>query len=220
LHWLNDRKRRIDTEIDELDRQVRGANEDVGAARAEMAELEKVADLPAILYQIDNAESELSGAVHSAIALRAAARIVEEVKAEVEQKNQPSIILAASRIVSAVTTGEWTRLVFDDEQQVLKVVYQDGTTRAAHALSAGATDLLRLAIRIAVADEHAQRHGVALPLLCDDPSGDVDFERTPRIIDTLLHASQIRQVVLFTHDDRTVNLAIKAGAVAVDLGAT
>lgn len=219
LHSLNERKRSVGFEIEEIDRQIAGANEAVGASRSAIADLEETADLPTILFQIDNAESELSEAVQSAIALRAAARIVEEVKAEVEQRNQPSIILAASRIVSAVTSGEWARLIFDDEQQVLKVVYRDGTTRAAHSLSAGATDLLRLAIRIAVADEHAQRHGVALPLLCDDPSGDIDSERTPRIIETLVHASHSRQVVLFTHDERTVDLALKAGAVAVDLGA-
>jgi uncharacterized protein YhaN len=144
--------------------------------------------------------------------------LVDEVKSEVERRNQPTIIRAAGELVSVVTGGEWQGIVVDDDAGVLKVMYRDGTTRAESALSSGARELLRLAVRVAVADAHADQTGVALPLICDDPTGDIDADRTPEIMRILARCAQSRQVILLTHDDNTVNAATAAGAVVVHLG--
>jgi uncharacterized protein YhaN len=209
----------LDREIDSIDDQIRDLQTSLGEMSLEIRQLKQKSDLPSILYRIAQSEAAAQVAAMEAVAMRLAASIVEDVKTEVEQRNQPNIVRAASHIVDEVTSGEWSGLFIDEENKVLKVLYRNGTSRASTALSAGAKDVVRLAIRIAVADEHAQRHGVALPLLCDDPSGDVDSERTPRVIEILKRSAQTRQVFLFTHDERTVELALTAGAKSVDLTA-
>jgi DNA repair exonuclease SbcCD ATPase subunit len=207
----------LQDESEDCDGKIENLQHESGGISREKNDLEEKSDLPLILFKVEQAEMALREAVSEAAALRLAAEFVGEVKADVEQRNQPNIIRVAGELVNEVTKGEWSRLIIDDESGVLKVVYRSGTLRASNSLSTGATDVLRLAVRIAVADEHAQRHGVALPLLCDDPSGGVDSERSPKIIGILQRASVQRQVILFTHDEETVGLAVAAGALAVDL---
>jgi chromosome segregation ATPase len=208
----------LTSDIESLKREITDGKERLGALRHTQRELASRADLPALLFRQAQEEERLAEIVTAGAAQWLAARLVDEVKSEVERRNQPSIIRAAGELVSVVTGGEWQGIVVDDDAGVLKVMYRDGTTRAESALSSGARELLRLAVRVAVADAHADQTGVALPLICDDPTGDIDAGRTPEIMRILARCAQSRQVILLTHDDNTVNAATAAGAVVVHLG--
>ncbi|MFZ9016720.1 MAG: ATP-binding protein, partial [Ilumatobacteraceae bacterium] len=109
--------------------------------------------------------------------------------------------------------------VVDDDRQHFVVVRSDGARFAETQLSAGAMELLRLAVRVAVAESHGSKYGVALPLICDDPTGDIDGVRSPRVWAMLATVARDRQVIVFTHDDGTVELASSVGATTVPMPA-
>ena len=70
-----------------------------------------------------------------------------------------------------------------------------------------------------VADHDAVRKNLRLPLLCDDPLVHLDDQRASQVIPLLAGAADRgHQVLLFTCQQRTVDVARSAGATIVDLG--
>ena len=144
-----------------------------------------------------------------------AEKLVSDVKDEVERANQPAVIKRVSEIAVAITGGAWSGVVVTDEGEI--AVSQEGGWMDQLALSAGARDVLRLCVRMAFAEHHAEKTGVALPLILDDPTSSVDAFRAPRLFDVLADFSHRHQVILMTHDSATVALAIAVGATEVKL---
>ena len=148
-------------------------------------------------------------------ALLVAAKIVLDVKDEVERANQPAVIRRASDLAIAITGGQWTGLAIAEDRQI--AAGQNGLWMDQVSLSAGARDVLRLCVRIAFAEHHAEKTGVALPLILDDPTASVDSSRAPRLFDVLADFSTRHQVILMTHDPVTVEHAMSVGATVVNL---
>ena len=85
-----------------------------------------------------------------------------------------------------------------------------GKGRLDQALSAGARDQLRLALRIAIC-EYLARGGDRLPLLFDDPLATSDEERTLRLLRTLAEAVRSgHQVVVLTCHRAKIDAAREA----------
>lgn len=187
----------------------------VGSLSTELRGLANQDDLPLVQQELEQVEIELSDVSVRGAALLLAARIVLDVKDEVERANQPAVIRRASDLAIAITGGQWTGLAIAEDRQI--AAGQNGLWMDQVSLSAGARDVLRLCIRIAFAEHHAEKTGVALPLILDDPTASVDASRAPRLFEVLAEFSTRHQVILMTHDPVTVEHALSVGAVVVNL---
>jgi uncharacterized protein YhaN len=74
-----------------------------------------------------------------------------------------------------------------------------------------------LALRIAFAQKDAERRGIALPLICDDPLVHFDDERSESAIKLLAEVSKVHQVLLFTCERRTRDIAESLGARVLEI---
>ncbi|MGA1555302.1 MAG: AAA family ATPase [Ilumatobacteraceae bacterium] len=209
----------VEADIEAVDADERLGRDQIAELAADIRALEERSDLPSIEYRLTQATEDLTDAVRRGAAVHFAHRLVTEIKDDFEQRSQPELVRRAGDLVAAATDGEWSGLVVDDDRQHFVVVRSDGARFAETQLSAGAMELLRLAVRVAVAESHGSKYGVALPLICDDPTGDIDGVRSPRVWAMLAAVARDRQVIVFTHDDGTVELASSVGATTVPMPA-
>ena len=77
--------------------------------------------------------------------------------------------------------------------------------------------MLRFSIRLAAAEAHSTKHGIALPLILDDPTSSVDADRRHKMLKVLSGFSSNHQVILLTHESEVSRIAISNGAVQVVL---
>ena len=104
----------------------------------------------------------------------------------------------ASVIFSNFTYGRYRKLDVSSGGEI-KVYPQDGEPFKSNSLSAGTSDQLYIALRIAVADLLAE--DIKLPFLFDDSFVNFDEERLEAAKLILTKISADRQVVLLSHND-------------------
>lgn len=212
---VDERINSLDEQINDLDSTRDRLNIEMGGCRQELNVLNAEDDLPIVKQQLEQARLDCQRCATEGAALFLARKLVADVKDEVEKSSQPELVKRASEISEKITDGFWTGFVIGDNGEIL--VRQDGTWITQEALSAGARDVLRLSIRIAVAQHHADKTGIALPLILDDPTASVDRHRMPRVFSVLADFARTHQVILLTHDPATVVLAVEAGAIEIPM---
>ena len=137
------------------------------------------------------------------------------VKEEVEKSSQPKLVQRASEIASYITGDAWSGFILDDDQRIQ--VRQGGVSIDQDSLSAGSKDVLRLAIRLAVAEMHREKNDIALPIFLDDPTASIDDVRAPRLFEVLKKFSEHHQLIMTTHDVRSSAQAVAVGAVQISM---
>mgnify|MGYP002923170579 FL=1 len=112
------------------------------------------------------------------------------------REGQPEVYLRASRLLSLMTEGRWTRVSLTREG-TLEVADALGRTRQPVHLSLGTCQQLYLALRIALLT-CADNVGRAIPILADDILVNFDEQRRLGAARALVELSEQRQVILFT----------------------
>lgn len=204
----------VEQRLAEIGKRSTSLSEARGSVNNQLEGLRARTDLAATVQAIEQGESEQRRIALEGASWWLAHRLVSDVKLEVETNHQPGLVRRAGEVAEAITAGYWSRLLTDDGRLLVtqqgRQVHQDG-------LSAGGIDILRLAVRLAVAEAHSAKVGVALPLILDDPTASVDSERAPRLFEVLSDLARSHQIILLTHDEHTVRRAIEVGAVGVGL---
>lgn len=131
-----------------------------------------------------------------------AKRMLESAIASWESKSQPEVYRQASRLLSLMTGGRWTKVCMTPEGR-LQVVDSVKTTRDPVHLSLGTCQQLYLALRIALLMT-ADNVGRAIPLLADDILVNFDADRRRGAARALADLAQRRQVILFTCHEEIV----------------
>jgi hypothetical protein len=189
-------------------------SDSVAVDRSRLEALEVNSDLPTFTYAEKQSEIDMAKWATEGAAVLLAKQIVLDVANDVETKNQPGLVKRSSEIASKITEGFWSTLK-SDEGGVR--VLQNGQWITEDALSAGARDVLRFSIRLAAAEAHSTKHGIALPLILDDPTSSVDAKRRPLMLKVLSEFSHHHQVILLTHELEVSQLAVSYGAHQVSL---
>jgi hypothetical protein len=187
-------------------------SDSVAVDRSRLEALEVNSDLPTFTYAEKQSEMDMAKWATEGAAVLLAKKIVLDVANDVEAKNQPSLVKRSSEIASEITDGFWSNLK-SDEGGVR--VLQNGQWITEDALSAGARDVLRFSIRLAAAEAHTTKHGIALPLILDDPTSSVDPKRRPLMLKVLNEFSRNHQVILLTHEPDVSQMAVSLGATQV-----
>ena len=187
-------------------------SDSVAVDRSRLEALEVNSDLPTFTYAEKQSEIDMAKWATEGAAVLLAKQIVLDVANDVETKNQPGLVKRSSEIASKITEGFWSTLK-SDEGGVR--VLQNGQWITEDALSAGARDVLRFSIRLAAAEAHSTKHGIALPLILDDPTSSVDAKRRPLMLKVLNEFSRNHQVILLTHEPDVSQMAVSLGATQV-----
>jgi len=197
--------------------RITDENQGIGRIQKELETLASEDDLPKVAMEVAKHSELVCNAVLYGGAYYLAAKIVQDIKSEVEQKSQPELVKEATVIAKRVTAGDWGALLIPSESPNEMVITQGFERFGQDALSMGAIDALKLCIRLAAARLHAKSTGVALPLILDDPSGSIDANRMSKVLVELQTISKEHQVIVLTHNSKTAEQIANLGGHVVNM---
>lgn len=209
----------LDEEIREKNDRIKDANQTIGRVNNELETLATKDDLPTVAMEVAQHSEGVRRAVLHGGAYYLSAKIIQDIKSEVEQKSQPDLVREATEIAKRVTAGDWQALLIDSESPDEMEITQGDERFGQDALSTGAKDALKLCVRLAAARLHAKSTGVALPLILDDPGGSIDADRMSRVLLELQAMSNEHQVIVLTHKSETAESIRSLGGHVVSMPA-
>ena len=179
-----------------------GLNRRYGELKQELSHAEHLHDFDELklLYQQVRTRQDESAQEYARLLL--ARRMLESAIATWESKSQPEVYRQASRLLSLMTDGRWTKVSLTAEGR-LQVTDAVKTTRDPVQLSLGTCQQLYLSLRIALLMT-ADNVGRDVPILADDILVNFDSTRRAGAARALAELARMRQVVLFTCHEEIV----------------
>jgi DNA repair exonuclease SbcCD ATPase subunit len=174
--------------------------------------------LPGLHLELGRIQEEIEEAERENEALKFAVSVLSDVIEKHEREHQDPVVLSASNLVAQVVP-EWGSILMsrtDKGALVIERTGADGRFKDS-VISDGGRALLYMGIRLAFAQKDAERRGVSLPIICDDPFVHFDDARTESGVRLLASISSQNQVILLTCESEVRDLAVSLGASAVSL---
>lgn len=128
--------------------------------------------------------------------------LLEQFRSHLVSRIRPSINAEASRLLAAFTNGRYADMLLDDDYNLF--VRDDGVAYTADRFSGGETDVVHLALRLAVSRLLAERHGAPEMrfLALDEVFGSLDASRRHSVLAALHGLGGLySQVLLVTHHE-------------------
>lgn len=145
-------------------------------------------------------------------ALLVALEGLREAVHEYQEQHVGRIAEKAGATMARITSGRYGSVALDAEFHATLAMGGRGAI-GIDSLSRGARDAFYLSLRASLAQELAARE--PLPLLLDDPIAHLDEERRGTLLAFLEELAEEVQVILFTHDRRTLGQIRAAHVVAL-----
>ena len=177
---MNARRESLSARVSELSGVISAMGDPVAV---ESGIREKQARLEALTRQYD--------------AIELAANTLERAGAELQSRFSPALGRRAAEIFARLTGGRYDELTVSRDFSVLVRRAGDSVQRGSLYLSAGAVDLMYLAVRLAIA-ELALPADEPCPIILDDALAYLDPVRRERVLELLEEIGKTRQVILFT----------------------
>lgn len=193
-------------------------NERLGEIRSEVERMEATEVLPGLMLMKGGLEDAHHEAMVRHLTLSQAHQLLGAAIDEHERDNQDPVVAKASALIATVVP-DWGTVIKtrdDDNKFVIQRISADGRI-SERAISDGGRALLYLAIRLAFAEQYAQEKQIALPIICDDPLIHFDDKRQKAAVQMLKMTSDRHQVVLFTCESITRDLAESMGAKVIEM---
>ena len=193
-------------------------NTRLGEIRIVVERMEATEVLPGLMLLKGNLEDAHHEATVRHRTLSLAHQLLGAAIDEHERDNQDPVVAKASALVATVVP-DWGTVIKtrdDGDKLVIQRISADGRI-SERAISDGGRALLYLAIRLAFAEQYAQEKQIALPIICDDPLIHFDHERKEAAVQLLKMISDRHQVVLFTCESTTRDLAKSMGANVIEM---
>jgi uncharacterized protein YhaN len=184
----------------------------------EIKEKQAMEILPSLLLQLGECEESLEETARDHKASELASAMLDEMINRFERDNQDPLIQEAQQIISRVVPN-WGSLMYSRDAAGKVLLERDGTGGKLidSRLSDGGRSLLYLGIRLAFANKDAEKRGICLPLICDDPFIHFDDERTDASIKMFKSIAEQHQVILFTCEESTRDMARAQGAHIIEI---
>ena len=193
-------------------------NTRLGEIRIVVERMEATEVLPGLMLLKGNLEDAHHEATVRHRTLSQAHQLLGAAIDEHERDHQDPVVAKASALVATVVP-DWGTVIKtrdDGDKLVIQRISADGRINE-RAISDGGRALLYLAIRLAFAEQYAQEKQIALPIICDDPLIHFDHERKEAAVQLLKMISDRHQVVLFTCESTTRDLAKSMGANVIEM---
>ncbi len=204
---LEGEQRDLAEQLSQQEQLKREADEAVGAARKELAQLDGSGAVAILTEDLSRKRSLLAAEVDRYLPLVYARHLLNAAVSRFEKENQPEMIATVSRLLSQMTGGKY--IEFDrsggGKQHVL-IRRADGVERTPDQLSTGTREQLYLAIRLAYVLHYCEKNQ-PLPIIIDDVLVNFDEARTRQTLATLADVSRSAQVLFFTCHPHMVRLA-------------
>ncbi len=131
-----------------------------------------------------------------------AQRALQSATTELQRRFAPRISKRAQELFHKLTQGRYQRLTLGEDLSLNAAAENEDTLRASQWRSDGTVDQLYLALRLAVAEELTPQ----APLILDDALVRFDDARLALALDILQEASENKQVIIFTCQNREKKL--------------
>ncbi|XEC93070.1 AAA family ATPase [Paenibacillus tarimensis] len=168
--------------------------EQLGRQRQSIEELTRRNDRTAKLTERERNMAELEQYYDKYAVLLICQALLQSTKAKLENEREPEVLKAASRYLSLMTGGAYSRIAAVAGQPKIRLETKDLRVVEAEYLSRGAAEQLYLAMRFALSDVV----GPSLPILLDDVFVNFDSGRLGAAVDVLKLLSVKRQIILLT----------------------
>lgn len=129
-------------------------------------------------------------------AILLARRALQEADTEIQQVFSPKLSAKVSEIMNFFTDGRYESVVLDRNFTAQARLTGDTVSRRTGYMSSGASDLLYLAVRLAVCELVLPQNDC--PIILDDALANIDADRRARVMDYLANIAKTRQVILFS----------------------
>ena len=167
--------------------------------------------LQSSIQAMDQRRGELEGEYE---AIRLAMDTLDDANTTLQNRFSPELGRRAAEIFRALTDGRYSGVVLDRAFHLSAEPAGDSVYRNAQLLSAGASDQLYLAVRLAICElvlpeEHAA------PIILDDALANFDDDRCAAALGWLKEEGRKRQILLFTCHSREAAFFAGDGEVSV-----
>ncbi len=204
---LEGEQRDLAEQLRQQEQLKREADEAVGAARKELAQLDGSGAVAILTEELSRKRSLLAAEVDRYLPLVYARHLLNASVSRFEKDNQPEMIATVSRLLGQMTGGKY--LEFDRSgggKQNIVIRRADGVERTPDQLSTGTREQLYLAIRLAYVLHYCEKNQ-PLPIVIDDVLVNFDEVRTRQTLTALADISRSVQVLFFTCHPHLVALA-------------
>ena len=151
-----------------------------------------------LIRELESQKERLTELLRYERALDKALEALEAASRELQRRFAPRITAQAQEFLSRLTQGRYNRVVIGEDLSILTASESELTLRGGQWRSDGTSDLMYLALRLAV--------WVTLnpngPLVLDDALVRLDDKRLRSVMALLQELSENRQIVLFSCQDR------------------
>ena len=203
-HELSARTEELEEERDELDEQLRDAEQNAASLAAGL-ERYSSEDVALARQQAVLRGSAARRMLREYLTLSLARALLRGQISRYADRFAGPIAQRASQLFQALTRGRYSRLGIGVGERTIRLVR--GTDEIeVDQLSRGTRAQLYLALRLASLEAHFERHP-AIPLVLDDLLVDFDDERAQAAFELLGQLGQRVQVLYFTHLGRDVEAA-------------
>lgn len=187
-----------DSRLQTADRELAALLDERGRARQQLASLAEDRRPGQRALELSLVEQQLQDAVDRWRALALSASMLDSVRQRYEAERQPETLIDASRYLSQLTGGRYTRVWTPLGEQTLRVDDAEGNSLPVEVLSRGTREQLFLGLRLALAGVYARR-GIELPLVLDDVLVNFDGGRAKAAATVLRDFAEAgHQVLVFT----------------------
>ncbi len=194
-----------DSEAAQAGRAVEVLDERIAALTRRRSELEGRAqaggDPVALESEAMAAQSKLASMQEQYDALELAIETMAEAEGELQSRFSPQLSRRAAEYFRFLSDGRYDAVEVARDLSARAQLADDVVSRSAGSLSAGASDQLYLALRLAVC-EMALPKEKACPMILDDALVNFDEQRIVRALELLRTIAEGRQVLLFSCQER------------------
>lgn len=162
-----------------------------------------VKDLLEIEESIENLENDILNMDKEKKAIELAKETILNVSKDIHQEFAPTINKRVGEIVNKITNNKYEKVKIDDKLNIGVIEPETKEIVNINSLSGGTIDQLYFALRYGIIDEI--KNG-SLPLILDDCFIQYDDMRLEKMIDFLIEESKKRQIILFTCNNREIEL--------------
>lgn len=189
------------SELARLHRETERVTEAKARLRSRIAQLEGLSAAMGDANEIEDdlrAKSERIAVLEEQYAaLELALDVLKKADSQMQRRFSPELGRRAASYLSRLTDGRYDELSLDRDFAVMTHISGDVLQRPALYMSAGASDLMYIALRLAIIDLTLPSDEPC-PVVLDDALVNLDPERRERVLELLEELAEKRQIILFT----------------------
>jgi uncharacterized protein YhaN len=188
----------LTAQSEEVDRELKNLLQQRGALVEQQRTTARDQSLAKKRLELDEVEQQITLKFDAWRERAAVSLLLERIRHEYEQHRQPETLREASKYMSQLTAGKYTRIWTPLANDILLVDTPEGKSLPVEVLSRGTREQLFVSLRLALVSAYARR-GIHLPMILDDVFVNFDAGRTKTAVSVLRDfAKQGHQLLVFT----------------------